>query len=178
MFSFLDGLNGYNQLHISLEDQYKATFTRPWGTFSYRVLPFGLFNSLATFQREILRIFAELVHDSVEVYMDDLTPYGCDFLEALSNPGKVLRKCIEMNLSLSSEKCEFLMNAGTVLGHLISQEGIQVDLNNISIIKRAPTPQKQRDVRSFMGLAGYYRRFIKDFSKVSSPLFGFMAKHS
>eukprot|EP00253_Pinus_taeda_P016090 PITA_16090 len=73
-FSFLDGFSGYNQIQISPEDQDKTTFTCPWGTFSYRVLPFGLCNALATFQRAVLSIFAELVHDSVEIYMDDFTP--------------------------------------------------------------------------------------------------------
>lgn len=109
--------------------------------------------------------------------MDDLTPYG-DFQEALSNMCKVLNKCIEMNISLIPEKCEFLVNAGNILGHSISKEGIQVDLNNISIIKRVPTPQKKIYVRIFLGLFGYYRRFIKYFSKVDSPLFGLLAKDS
>ena len=83
-----------------------------------------------------------------------------------------------MNLSLNPEKCEFLMNIQTVLGHSISQEGQQVDPNKIFIIKRVPTPQKQRDVISFFGLVGYYGRFIKDFKKVTSPLFGLLAKDS
>jgi len=100
------------------------------------------------------------------------------FLEALSNMGKFLRKCIEMNFSLSPEKCEFLKNGGTILGHLISQEGIQVDPNKINFIKRVPTPEKKRDVRSFLGLDGYYRRFIKDLIKLDSPLFGLLAKDS
>jgi len=90
----------------------------------------------------------------------------------------MLNKCIEMNLSLSPEKCEFLMTAATILGHSISQEGLQVDPNNISIIKKVPTPQKQRDVRRFLGLAGYCKRFIKYFSKLASPLFGLLAKDS
>ena len=107
-------------MQINREDQDKITFTYPWGTFAYRVHPFGLCNAPTTFQREVLSIFFELVHDFVEIYMDDFTPYGCDFLEALSNLGKVINKCIEMNLSLSREKCEFLMNTGTVLGHSIS----------------------------------------------------------
>lgn len=108
--------------------------------------------------------------------MDDFTPYGANFQEALSNLGKVLTKCIEMNLSLSPEKCEFLMTEGTVLGHTISCQGLQVDPNKIALIKKVPPPQKLRDVRSFLGLAGYYRRFIKDFSKLASPLFGLLAK--
>eukprot|EP00253_Pinus_taeda_P018144 PITA_18144 len=81
-----------------------------------------------------------------------------------------------MNLSLSPEKCEFLMTEGTVLGHTISQQGLEVDPNKISIIQKVPPPQKVRDVRSFLGLAGYYRRFIKDFSKLASPLFSLLGK--
>eukprot|EP00253_Pinus_taeda_P022552 PITA_22552 len=170
-FSFLDGLSGYNQIQINPEDQDKATFTCPWGTFAYEVLPFGLCNAPATFQRAVLSIFAELVHDSVEIYMDDFNPYGSNFQEALSNLGKVLNKCMEMNLSLSLEKCEFLMTKGTVLGHTISRQRLQVDPNKIAIIKKVPPSQKVRDVQSFLGLAGYYRRFIKDFNKlVSAPI--------
>eukprot|EP00253_Pinus_taeda_P017782 PITA_17782 len=175
-FSFLDGFSRYNQIQINPEDQDKTTFTCPWGTFAYRVLPFGVCNAPATFQRAVLSIFAELVHDSVEIYMDDFTPYRSSFQEALSNLGKVLSKCIEMNLSLSPEKCEFLMIEGTVLGHTISRQGLQVDPSKIAIIKKVPPPQKVRDFRSFLSLAGYYRRFIRDFSKLASPLFGLLAK--
>ena len=81
-----------------------------------------------------MSIFSELVHDAVEIYMDDFTLYGSNFREALSNLGKVLEKCIEMNLSLRPKKCEFFMTEGTVVGHAISQQGLQVDPKNISII--------------------------------------------
>ena len=114
----------------------------------------------------------------MEIYIDDFTPYGCDFQENVSNLGKVLNKCIGMKLSPSPKKCEFLMTAGTILGHSISQKGLQVDPNKVAIIQRVLALQKQRDVRSFLGLAGYYQRFIKDFNKLASPLFGLLAKDS
>jgi len=81
-----------------------------------------------------------------------------------------------MNLSLSLEKCDFLMSEWTVLGHAISKQGLQVDPKKIAIIQWVPPPQKVRDVKSFLGLAGYYRRFIKEFSKLASPLFGLLGK--
>eukprot|EP00253_Pinus_taeda_P004185 PITA_04185 len=112
----------------------------------------------------------------MEIYMDDFTPYGSNFQEALANLAKFLDKCIEMDLSLSPKMCEFLMTEGTMLGHAISQQGLQVDPNKIAIIQRVPPPQKVRDVQSFLGLVGYYRRFIKHFSKLASPLFGLLGK--
>lgn len=117
-----------------------TTFTCSWGTFSYRVLPFGQSNALSTFQKAVLSIFVVLIHDFIEIYMDDFNPYGCDFQEDLSNMCKVLKKCIEINISLSPEKCEFLINAKTILSHFISKEGIQVDPNKITIIKMVPIP--------------------------------------
>eukprot|EP00253_Pinus_taeda_P009163 PITA_09163 len=108
--------------------------------------------------------------------MDDFAPYGSSFQEALSNLGKVLSKCTEMNLSLNPEKCEFLMTEGIMLCHTISCQGLQVDPNKIAIIKKVPPPQKVRDVQSFLGLARYYRRFIKDFNKLASPLFSLLGK--
>jgi len=84
--------------------------------------------------------------------MDYFTHYGCDFQEVLSNMGRVLNKCIEMNLSCSPEKYVFLMITGTVLGHSISHKGLQFDPNKIVIIQRIPAPHKQRNVRIFLGL--------------------------
>ncbi len=103
-FSFLDGYSGYNQIQIAPEDQEKTTFTCPWGTYAYKVLPFGLCNAPATFQRVVLGIFADLIHDCVEVYMNDFTMYGNTFEEDLNNLDKVLIQCQETNLSLSHEK--------------------------------------------------------------------------
>ena len=111
---------GYNQILIAPEDQDKTTFTCPWGTFSYRVFPVFLCNALATFQQVVLGIFSDLIHDCVEVCMDDFTAYGNTFQEALDNLEKVLIRCQETNLALSHEKCKMLLTEGIVLGHHIS----------------------------------------------------------
>jgi hypothetical protein len=108
--------------------------------------------------------------------MDEFTPYGKYFDEALDNLDKVLQRCREMNLSLSNEKCKMMMNEGILLGHHISSIGIEVDKIKIKTITLIPTPLKPKYIRSFLGHARYYRRFIKDFSKLSSPLFNLLSK--
>jgi hypothetical protein len=106
-FSLLDGYSGYNQIIIENEDQDKATFTCPWGTYAYRVFPFGLCNAPATFQRAVLEIFSNLIHGCVELYIDDIIVYGNTYHEALNNLEKFIIRCQEMTLSLSHEnvKC-------------------------------------------------------------------------
>ena len=123
-FSFLDNFSGYNQIQIAPEDQDKTTFTYHWGTFSYRVLPFGLCNAPATFQRAILSIFSNLINEGLEVYMDDFTPYGDDFEPALQMLEKVLQRCIATRLYSIHEKCDMMMTEGLILGHYISIVGI------------------------------------------------------
>eukprot|EP00253_Pinus_taeda_P021045 PITA_21045 len=175
-FSFLDGFSGYNQIRIALEDQEKTTFTCPWGTYAYNVFPFGLCSAPTTFQRDVLAIFVDLVHDCVEVYMDDFSVYGDSFEHALTNLEKVLKRCIEANLSLSNEKCFIMLNEGIVLGHYISSHGIKVDPSKIQIIVDLPIPKTQKEVRSFLGYASYYKRFIEHFSRMTLPLFKLLAK--
>eukprot|EP00253_Pinus_taeda_P008796 PITA_08796 len=175
-FSFLDSFSGYNQIQVAPEDQDKTTFTCSWGTFAYNVLPFGLCNAPTTFQRAVLGIFSDLIHDCLEVYMDDLTVYGDSFEEALENLDKVLVRCKETNLSLSHEKCFMMFTEGIVLGHHISGDGIKVDKSKVEVISKLPIPTCQKDVRIFLGFPGYYRIFIENFTKIASPLFKFLTK--
>jgi len=133
-FSFLDGFRGYNQIQIALEDQEKIIFTCPWGTYAYRILPFGLCKSPSTFQREILSISFYLIHDSVEVYMDDFIVYGNYFEEDLENLENFLIRRKETSLSLSHEKCFMMFTEGIVLGHHISRDGIKVDASKVEVI--------------------------------------------
>jgi len=171
LFSSLDGFSGYNQIQIAPEDQDKTTFTCPWGTFSYRVLPFGLCNAPTTFQRAILNIFLDLINEGLEVYMDDFTPYGDDFELPLQTLEKFMQRCIATRLCLSHEKCHMMMTEGLILDHYISAAGIQGDPSKIQIILLIPTPSTQTEVRSFLGFSGYYRRFIKNLSQIAAPLY-------
>jgi hypothetical protein len=175
-FSFLYEFSGYNQINKALENQDKTTFTCPWGTYAYKVLPFGLCNAPTTFQRAVLAIFVDLVHQCVEVYMNDFSMHGDSFDKSLKILEKVLIRCILTNFSLSNEKCFMMLTKGIVLGHDISSSRITLDPAKIQIIVNLSEPINQNDVRSFLGYAGYYQRFIENFSKISFPLFKLLAK--
>ncbi|KAK8659610.1 hypothetical protein V6N13_029809 [Hibiscus sabdariffa] len=169
-YCFLDGYSGYNQIAIAPEDQEKTTFTCPYGTYAFRRMPFGLCNAPTTFQRCILAIFSDMVEEFLEVFMDDFSVSGETFDSCLGNLAKVLKRCEEADLVLNWEKCHFMVNEGTVLGHKISSKGIEVDKAKVEVIEKLPPPTNVKGIRSFLGHAGFYRRFIKDFSKISKPL--------
>ena len=172
----LDGFSGFNQIPVAPEDQEKTTFTCPFGTFAYRRMPFGLCNAPATFQRCMVSIFSDYVENIIEVFMDDFTVHGDSFDNCLENLTKVLKRCIETNLVLNYEKCHFMVDQGLILGHIVSSRGIEVDKSKVDLIKSLPYPTSVREVRSFLGHAGFYRRFIKDFSKITQPLFKLLQK--
>ncbi|XP_050133183.1 uncharacterized protein LOC126609263 [Malus sylvestris] len=167
---YADGYSGYNQIVISPEDQEKTTFTCPFGTFAYRRMPFGLCNAPATFQRCMMSIFSDHVEKIIEVFMDDFSVFGDSFDSCLHNLSLILKRCVETNLVLNWEKCHFMVKQGIVLGHIISEKGIEVDKSKIDLVRHLPSPTSVREVRSFLGHAGFYRRFIKDFSKIAQPL--------
>jgi hypothetical protein len=169
-YCFLDGYSGYYQIEIDLEDQDKTAFTCPFGTYAFRRMPFGLCNAPATFQRCKMSIFSDMVGEIMEVFMDDLSVFGNTFDDCLDNLGKVLARCEEKNLVLSWEKCHFMVSSRIVLGHIVSSKGIEVDKSKIELITKLPTPKTVKDVRSFLGHAGFYRRFIEGFSSIAKPL--------
>ena len=102
--------------------------------------------------------------------MDDFSVYGTNFSNCLDNLSKVLDKCIEHGLVLNWEKCHFMVQEGIVLGHLVSKRSIEFDRAKIAVIDNLPPSKSVKDIRSFLGHAGFYRRFIKDFSKIAKPL--------
>ena len=152
------------------------TFTCPFGTFAYRRMPFGLCNAPATFQRCMLSIFSDMIENFVEVFMDDFSIHGSSFENCLDHLRQILERCREKNLVLNWEKCHFMVQKGIVLGHVISSKGIEVDKAKVELISNFPPPEKVKDIRAFLGHAGFYRRFIKDFSKIARPLTSLLAK--
>ncbi|RDX72854.1 Retrovirus-related Pol polyprotein from transposon 17.6, partial [Mucuna pruriens] len=148
-YCFLYGFSGYMQIHIAPEDQHKTTFTCPFGTFAYTRMPFGLCNASSTFQRCMTSIFSDLLQECMEVFMDDFTVYADSFDACLENLSKVLTRCIDTNLVLNFEKCHFMVTEGIVLGHLVSNKGIEVDKSKIDIITSLRNPTSVREVRSF-----------------------------
>lgn len=167
---FLRWYSGYNQIAISPEDQEKTTFTCPYGTFTFRRMSFGLCNAPATFQRCMMSIFFDMVEQTLEVFMDNFSVFGETYSNCLHNLEEVLKRCEMTNLVLNWEKCHFIVQEGIVLGHKISKDGIEVDKAKIEVIDKLPPPTSVKGIRSFLGHAGFYRRFIKDFSKVAKPL--------
>ena len=177
-FCYLDGYSGFFQIPIHPDDQEKTTFTCPYGTFAYRRIPFGLCNAPATFQRCMMAIFADFLDGIMEVFMDDFSVCGESFDGCLSNLELVLKRCVNVNLVLNWEKCHFMVRQGIVLGHIVSNRGIEVDKAKIEIIKNLQPPKTVREIRSFLGHAGFYRRFIKDFSKITKPLTELLMKEA
>nr|GEW76044.1 DNA-directed DNA polymerase [Tanacetum cinerariifolium] len=151
-------------------DQEKTTFTCPYGTFVYRRMPFGLCNAPGTFQRCMLSIFHDMIEKTMEVFMDDFLVFGDSFASCLTNLDKMLERCEETNLVLNWEKCHFMCREGIVLGHNISKSGIEVDRAKVDVISKLPHPTTVKGVRSFLGHAGFYSRFIQDFLKIARPM--------
>ncbi|XP_057790992.1 uncharacterized protein LOC131008111 [Salvia miltiorrhiza] len=175
-YCFLDGLSGYYQIAIAPEDQDKTAFTTPFGTFAWKRMPFGLCNAPGTFQRCMMSIFAEMIGDFVEIFMDDFSVFGNSYSDCLGKINLVLKRCIESGLTLSWEKSHFMVTSGIVLGHVVSKDGIEVDRAKVEVIEKLPPPIDVKGIRSFLGHAGFYRRFIKDFSKIAQPLCRLLAQ--
>ncbi|GJU23219.1 reverse transcriptase domain-containing protein [Tanacetum coccineum] len=146
--------------------------------FTYRRMPFGLCNAPETFQRCMMAIFHDMIEKTMGVFMDDFLVFGNSFGNCLSRVVKMLQRCEDTNLCLNWEKSHFMVKEGIVLGHKISKNGIEVDKAKVDVIAKLPHPTTVKGVRSFLGHASFYRRFIKDISKISRPMTHLLEKNT
>lgn len=177
-FSKLDLTSGYWQMRVKDEDIHKTAFTTRYGHFEFMVMPFGLCNAPATFQYLMNSIFQEYLDDFVVVYLDDIMVYSKTYEDHMRHLEIVFNKLQENKLYAKLDKCEFLETSVEYLGHVVGNNSIKPDDRKTKAILDWETPKNSKDVMAFMGLANFYRKFVKDFSKISIPLTSIMGKNT
>jgi hypothetical protein len=169
-FSSLDLASGYWQVAVKEEDRKKTTFITKFGLYEFNVMPFGLCNTPATFQRLMDKVMAKYLRKFVLIYLDNLTIYSKTFDDHVNHLSIIFQTLCEIQLKLNKEKCHFFLPTLKFLGHEVSRDGIKPDKDKLIKVKNFLRPVNLRSLRGFLGLASYYRKFIKDFSKKAQPL--------
>ncbi|GBM27783.1 Retrovirus-related Pol polyprotein from transposon 297 [Araneus ventricosus] len=169
-FSTLDLKSGYWQVEIQPEDKEKTAFTTGQGLWQFKVMPFGLCNAPATFERLMETVLRGLTSEACLVYLDDIIIVGRTFQEHLNNIRKVFQRLQKANLKLSPKKCRFFRKEVSYLGHIISADGVKTDPEKTKAVVDWPRPETVHDLRSFLGLCTYYRRFVRNFSAIARAL--------
>jgi hypothetical protein len=177
-FSSLDLASGYWQVEVEPEDREKTAFITKHGVYEFRVMPFGLSNAPGTFQRLMDKVFKEEIGKNIVVYLDDINIYSKTFEEHLVHLRQAFDKLRAAGLKLGADKCHFCRQSLEFLGHIISAEGIAPDPAKIEKVQQWPTPSNITELRGFLGLASYYRCFIKDFAQVAAPLYQLLKKNA
>lgn len=169
-FSSLDLRSGYWQVPLSPEARAKTAFSTNRGHWQFKVLCFGLCNAPATFERLMDRVLDGIPRQQCLVYLDDILAHGSSFQSALGALRRVLERVAAAGLKLHPEKCHFMRREVSFLGHRVGKEGISTMEDKVGAVRDWPTPTDQRQLKSFLGLASYYRRFVRGFSSVAAPL--------
>ena len=170
-FTTLDLKAGYWQIPMSQGDKEKTAFTCHKGLFEFNVMPFGLANAPATFQHLMRIVLNGIEWNGVLAYLDDIIVYARTFDAHLQHLDALLSRLTAHGLKLKPSKCNFLKTEVNFLGHVVSKSGVSCDPDKISCIVNWPTPVNVKDVQKFLGLASYYRKFVKDFAKLAAPLY-------
>ena len=169
-FTTLDAKSGYHQIPVHPDDQDKTTFTTFFGTYKWTGMPFGICNAPSKYQEEMDKLFWDILWTFVLNYIDDTVVYSVTFEDHLKHLEEVFRQFRSINIKLHYKKCFFGFDHVDLLGHHISAEGTSTQPATIERILSYPTPTTVKGVQSFLGLAGWYRNFVRDYSKISKPL--------
>ena len=151
MLSFMDGFSSYNQIKLEEEDQEKASFITPWGTYCYVVMPFGLKNAGATYQRAMMAIFHDMMHDCMEVYVDDILVKSKTRERHFEALRRVLSRARQYQLKMNPKKCVFGVTAGKLLSFIISKRRIEIDPQKARAIAQMPPPQNIKELKELIG---------------------------
>jgi hypothetical protein len=176
IFSKIDLRSGYHQLKIRAEDVPKTTFTMRYGLYEFFVMSFGLTNAPAYFMNLMNKVFMEYLDQFVVVFIDDILIYYLNEETHEDHLRLVLQKLRDNQLYAKFSKCDFWLKEVNFLGHIVTYGGIKVDPGKISEILNWKQPKDASKIRSFLGLAGYYKRFIEGFSKLVKPLTSLLEK--
>ncbi|GBG70904.1 hypothetical protein CBR_g8205 [Chara braunii] len=166
----LDLKSGYHQLEIRKEDRYKTAFKTRYGHFEWLVMPFGLTNAPTTFQAAMTTEFRHMLDRYVLIYLDDILVYNRSLEEHVEHLRTVLERLRQAKYKTNRDKCEFARQELEYLGHYVTPQGIRPLADKIEALRVWPEPTNTTDVRSFMGLAGYYQRFITGYSRIAAPM--------
>lgn len=169
-FSVLDLKSGYYQVEMEEADKQKTAFVCPLGFWEFNRMPQGVTNAPSTFQRLMERCMGDLNRREALVFIDDLIIFSDTLEQHESRLLQVLNRLKEYGLKLSSEKCKFFQTSVRYLGHIVSQHGVETDPQKIEALQTWPVPRNLKELRSFLGFSGYYRRFVKDYSRITKPL--------
>lgn len=175
-FTTLDLKSGFHQIQMDPKHQQKTAFSTTQGHFEFTRMPFGLKNAPATFQRAMNYILGDYIGHICYVYLDDIIIIGYNLNNHLENIEKVLKRLSDFNLKIQLDKCEFLKKETEFLGHVITSDGIKPDPTKINKILDWKIPISPKEIKQFLGLTGYYRRFIKDYAKLAKPLTKYLKK--
>ena len=170
LFSTLDLQSGYWQIEVREEDKHKTAFTTRHGLFEYNFMPFGLCNAPSTFERCMEIVMRGLQWKSLLVYLDDIIIFSSTVSEHFQRLDEVFCRLKQAGLKLKPSKCELLQEEVNFLGHVVTQNGVMPDASKVEAVRNWPVPRTVTDVRSFLGLCSYYRRFVPHFSARASPM--------